>query len=64
MEEYVEKHLKEMRAANDGQCTKAWVQNHHKSTFIQWLKEQHIPLEGCVVEDMETVQKLVAGPLS
>jgi hypothetical protein len=64
MEKYVEKHHEEIRAANDGQRTEAWVQNHHKSTFIQWLKEQHIPLEGCALEDMETVQKLVAGPSS
>ena len=45
MEKYIEKNLEEIRAANDGQRTEAWVQNHHKSNFVEWLKEQHIPLE-------------------
>ena len=64
MEKYIEKHLEEIRAANDGQRTEAWVQNHHKSNFIEWLKEQHIPLEGCPDEDTETVKRLVLGPSS
>ena len=64
MEKYIEKHLEEIRAANDRQRTEAWVQNHHKSNFIEWLKEQHIPLEGCPDEDTETVKRLVLGPSS
>lgn len=44
MEKYVEKHLEEIRAAHDGQRMEAWVQNHHKKSFIGWLKEQDIPL--------------------
>ena len=64
MEKYIEKNLEEIRAANDGQRTEAWVQNHHKSNFVEWLKEQHIPLEGCPDEDTETVKRLVLGPSS
>jgi hypothetical protein len=62
MDKYVEKHLEEIHTHHDGQQTEDWVQNHHKSTFIDWLKEQHIPLEGCPDEDTETVKRLVLGP--
>jgi hypothetical protein len=34
MEKCVEKHLEEIRSAHDGTCMEAWVQNHHKSSFI------------------------------
>jgi hypothetical protein len=64
MEKYIEKHLEEIRAAHDRTRTEAWVQNHHKSSFIDWLKDQHIPLEGCPDEDTETVKKLALGPSS
>jgi hypothetical protein len=64
MDKYVEKHLEEIHARHDRQRTEDWVQNHHKSTFIDWLKEQHIPLEGCPDEDTETVKRLVLGPSS
>jgi hypothetical protein len=43
METYVEKHMEELRAARDGQCTEAWVQKEHKRTFTDWLKKVDIP---------------------
>ena len=61
MDKYVEKHLDEIRATHDGQHTEEWVQKHHKSSFIEWLKEQCIPLEGCPDEDTDTVKKLIQG---
>jgi len=61
MDKYVDRHLEEIHAAHDGQHIEEWVQKEHKSTFLSWLKEQHIPLEGCPDEDTDTVKKLVLG---
>jgi hypothetical protein len=60
MEKYVEKHLEEICTAHDGKRTEAWVQKEHKSNFVEWIKEQQIPLD----QDMETVKKLARGPSS
>jgi hypothetical protein len=60
MDKYIEKHLKEIRAAQNRQCMEAWVQNQHKSNFMEWLKEQDIPHGGS--NEAETVKKLVSGP--
>ena len=60
MDSYVQKHLEEIRAANDGQRTEAWVQKQHKSSFIQWLKAQEVPEGGS--DEAETVRKLISGP--
>jgi len=62
MEKYVDRHVEEIHAVHDGQHTEEWVQKEHKSTFLSWLKEQHVPLEGYPDEDIDTVKKLVLSP--
>jgi hypothetical protein len=60
MDKNIEKHLEEIRTAHDGKRTEAWVQKEHKSNFMEWIKEQQIPLD----QDTKTVKKLARGPSS
>jgi hypothetical protein len=39
MEKYVDKHLEEIRVANDGKRTVEWVHKQHRSSFVKWLKK-------------------------
>ena len=60
MEKIVDKHLEQIRTANDGQRTETWVQKQHKNSFVQWLKKQDITQGES--DEVETVKKLVSGP--
>jgi hypothetical protein len=58
MEQYVDQHLEELRATNDGKRTEAWVQKQHKISFTWWIKDLRIPPENT------QEWKLANGPAS
>jgi hypothetical protein len=58
MENWVEKHLEEIRRDRDGR-TEAWVQRQHKINFTTWIKQQGIPPYGETDE-----ARLASGPIS